>query len=276
VPKRPHRPSSAPADPAAEPTMPVVHGVPDAGVAALLATEAPRTTRAESRDAAEIKVLRAEVRSLRDDQDRLERVLEDCQRMELRWRTATIVVSVVASVALAGVLLSMPTVLSPKQAREATMRLELQSGYEHRTEDITGKTPTPEPRNGAPLPRAEIPPVVVAAPPPEPVAPEPAPPAPAEGTTTDRPAPSGGGVAEGVSPSAPGARTSDSSAAVAKPPKGRKKRPASYTVEAGDTLGSVALRFYGKASAAARIRKANARVLKGSDTLRPGTELVLP
>ncbi len=274
--KRPGRPSRERSDPAAEPTVPVVYGVPDAGTAALLSGEAPRGSRAEARDAAELKVLRTEVRNLRVEQEDLERALDEARRMELRWRTATILVSAVASLVLVGVIASMPKVLRPEDAREATLRLELQSGYEHRTADITGKEPTPEARNGAPLPRAETPPVVVAAPPPEPIAPEPAAAAP-EAPPTPPPAPAaGGGVAEGVSPSAEKERKPASAEPAAKASKGKKKRPATYTVQAGDTLGSLALRFYGKASAASRIRKANAKLLKGTDTVRPGVELVLP
>jgi phage tail protein X len=271
-------------DPAAEPTVPVVHGIPDAGAAALLSGEAPRGSRAEARDAAELKVLRAAMRTLREEQEELERALDEARRMELRWRTATILVSAVASLVLVGVIASMPKVLRPTDAREATIRLELQSGYEQRTADITGKEPAPEARNGAPVPRAETPPVVVAAPPPEPVAPEPvasapvavpeAAPAPAVAPPTARAA--GGGAAEGVSPSATKEKTTASAVPAAKAAKAKKKRPATYTVQAGDTLGSLALRFYGKASAASRIRKANARLLKGSDTVRPGVELVLP
>ena len=47
-----------------------------------------------------------------------------------------------------------------------------------------------------------------------------------------------------------------------------------YLVKSGDTLGSIALKFYGKASAADRIRKANHSALKKG--LKPGMKLIIP
>jgi LysM repeat protein len=47
-----------------------------------------------------------------------------------------------------------------------------------------------------------------------------------------------------------------------------------YVVKSGDTLGSIALKYYGKASAADRIRKANHSALKKG--LKPGMKLIIP
>lgn len=49
-----------------------------------------------------------------------------------------------------------------------------------------------------------------------------------------------------------------------------------YTVAKGDTLGAIAQKFYGKASAWKRIQDANADVLKGKTLIRPGMKLRIP
>ncbi len=50
----------------------------------------------------------------------------------------------------------------------------------------------------------------------------------------------------------------------------------SYTVKAGDTLGAIAQKFYGRASMWTSIQKANEKTLKGSATVRPGMVLIIP
>ena len=52
--------------------------------------------------------------------------------------------------------------------------------------------------------------------------------------------------------------------------------PETYTVVKGDTLGAIARKFYGKASAWKRIQDANADLLKGKDLIRPGMKLQIP
>ena len=51
-----------------------------------------------------------------------------------------------------------------------------------------------------------------------------------------------------------------------------------YTVAKGDSLGAIARKFYGKASAWPRIQAANKDVLKGKDKtlIRPGMKLQIP
>ena len=49
-----------------------------------------------------------------------------------------------------------------------------------------------------------------------------------------------------------------------------------YTVAKGDTLGGIALKHYGKASAWKRILDANSDVLKGKTLIRPGMKLQIP
>ena len=52
--------------------------------------------------------------------------------------------------------------------------------------------------------------------------------------------------------------------------------PEVYTVVKGDTLGGIARKFYGKASAWKKIQDANADVLKGKTVIRPGMKLSIP
>ncbi len=52
--------------------------------------------------------------------------------------------------------------------------------------------------------------------------------------------------------------------------------PRTYTIQAGDVLSKIAKRFYGSASAAAKIREANPEVLKDADLILEGTTIVLP
>ena len=49
-----------------------------------------------------------------------------------------------------------------------------------------------------------------------------------------------------------------------------------YTVVKGDTLGAIARKYYGKASAWKKIADANADLLKGKTLIRPGMKLQIP
>ena len=49
-----------------------------------------------------------------------------------------------------------------------------------------------------------------------------------------------------------------------------------YVVKAGDTLGSIARHFYGKASMEDMIFRANSKLLKNRNTLRIGMRLAIP
>lgn len=52
--------------------------------------------------------------------------------------------------------------------------------------------------------------------------------------------------------------------------------PEVYTVVKGDTLGAIARKYYGRASAWKRIQEANADVLKGKTMIYPGMKLQIP
>ena len=49
-----------------------------------------------------------------------------------------------------------------------------------------------------------------------------------------------------------------------------------YVVKSGDTLGSIAQKFYGRASMSDVISRANSKVIKHSDRLQVGMRLVIP
>jgi nucleoid-associated protein YgaU len=49
-----------------------------------------------------------------------------------------------------------------------------------------------------------------------------------------------------------------------------------YVVKDGDTLGSIARKFYGRASMSDVISRANSKVIKHSDRLQVGMRLVIP
>jgi tetratricopeptide (TPR) repeat protein len=52
--------------------------------------------------------------------------------------------------------------------------------------------------------------------------------------------------------------------------------PRTHVVKSGDTLGSIALKYYGKASLADRVRKANKAALKSKKGLKVGMKLTIP
>ena len=49
-----------------------------------------------------------------------------------------------------------------------------------------------------------------------------------------------------------------------------------YTIQSGDTLGAIAQRFYGKASAYARIFEANTGVISDPNKIFPGQKIRIP
>ncbi|QDT89488.1 LysM peptidoglycan-binding domain-containing protein [Gimesia algae] len=53
-------------------------------------------------------------------------------------------------------------------------------------------------------------------------------------------------------------------------------QPKTYTIQAGDTLESIAVRIYGKRSAAFKIYQQNRDLLKNANYIRPGMKLNLP
>lgn len=51
---------------------------------------------------------------------------------------------------------------------------------------------------------------------------------------------------------------------------------ARHTVKSGETLGKIAIQYYGKASKYQDIFKANSDILKNPDLIHPGQELIIP
>lgn len=49
-----------------------------------------------------------------------------------------------------------------------------------------------------------------------------------------------------------------------------------HTVKSGETLGKIAIQYYGKASKYQDIFKANSDILKNPDLIHPGQELIIP
>ena len=49
-----------------------------------------------------------------------------------------------------------------------------------------------------------------------------------------------------------------------------------HTVASGETLGKIAVQYYGKASKYQDIFKANSDILKNPDLIHPGQELIIP
>ena len=76
-----------------------------------------------------------------------------------------------------------------------------------------------------------------------------------------------------VAPVAPAVAEAPAPEAAAVP---AEAAPEVYTVAKGDTLGGIARKYYGKASAWKRIADANADVLKGKTLIRPGMKLQIP
>ena len=86
--------------------------------------------------------------------------------------------------------------------------------------------------------------------------------APATAPAADTPA------VEPVAPVAPAANDAAAAPAAAE--------TETYTVNKGDTLSGIALKFYGRASAWKKIADANADVLKGKTVIKPGMKLAIP
>ena len=51
---------------------------------------------------------------------------------------------------------------------------------------------------------------------------------------------------------------------------------ANHTVKSGETLGGIAKQYYGNTAKYTVIFKANTNILKNSDVIKPGQELVIP
>ena len=62
------------------------------------------------------------------------------------------------------------------------------------------------------------------------------------------------------------------------PPEAPEPEPAAeyYEIVSGDTLGSIAKRFYGKASAYMKIYEANKEIIENPDRIYPGQKIIIP
>lgn len=104
--------------------------------------------------------------------------------------------------------------------------------------------------------------------------------APAKSALLAEPEDRGEGAAPSASPRA-GQKLTDLAAAARKPRKQpdeppHESRPATYTVQEGDTLYRIAVRFYGKMGAWTKIRDANKATVTTDGRIRAGQVLVLP
>ena len=79
-----------------------------------------------------------------------------------------------------------------------------------------------------------------------------------------------------VAPVAPAAVETPAPVEAVAPAAAAAEADAVYTVAKGDTLGGIARKCYGKASAWKRIADANADILKGKTLIRPGMKLRIP
>ncbi len=101
------------------------------------------------------------------------------------------------------------------------------------------------------------------------------------GASTEVPAAMDQGAAPAapVTAEAPAAAAANGGAETAAPAAVENPAPATtetYTVVKGDTLGAIARKYYGRASAWKKIADANADLLKGKTLIRPGMKLQIP
>ncbi len=62
------------------------------------------------------------------------------------------------------------------------------------------------------------------------------------------------------------------------PPEAPEPEPEAeyYEIQSGDTLGAIAKRFYGKASAYMKIYEANKDIIENPDRIYPGQKIIIP
>lgn len=117
-----------------------------------------------------------------------------------------------------------------------------------------------------------------------PAAPAPAPTAPAVPDTAAPAVPQGAGEPSfydsGAASAAPAPIAAPAPAAASPAasadPAAAVGAPEVYTVVKGDTLGAIARKYYGRASAWKKIQDANSALLKGTTNIRPGMKLTIP
>lgn len=227
----------------------------EAGLRKQVAEAEDQRNRAVSRDKGEVQALRAEAKKLRSENAVLELEVEELQRRLRLWSGATAVVGGVAAALLLATLLFGGD-SEPKATRTAAAPASPEAVLSPTPENVglTSVASAPPPSASGVASTAA------------------SPPAKAEGTSAK-----------------PGATSASPSPAAGKPaataaPSSTAKAPATtsaggvrtHTVAAGDTLGSLAAKYYGKSSDWPIIQKANKDVLKGSTDLKLGMKLKIP
>ncbi len=220
--------------------------------------------RVAAREQSELRTLRGEARTLRSEAVQLQGEVDGLRRTNTHWKIATIIGSVFG-IGMLALFLTQPdtpaVITAPATAEEAKLDLSLEPGSGDRTNEILAGT--------------------------QPAAP----PAPADATATTPAAP-----AVPATTATPTSSTPANDAAATAPPAEAPTAPAPtkkgkqactaektldsgaclHTVESGDTLGKIALRYYGKSSLSPRIEKANRKKLKRKGGLAVGSVLVIP
>ena len=216
--------------------------------------------RVAARDQGELRGLRAEAKQLRTETIRLEQDVQEALRRERTWKMATVGVALFAT----GVVLAL-MVLPPSTTPEQIAAIQSGSGIAQSAgtegEGAAGAILSSNPE--VPGATAE------AAPPATPNATA----APATPKATAAPA-TPKATAAPATPKATAAPATPKATAAATP----KAPPAGgvHVVATGDTLGSIAVRYYGGLSGVKKIRDANQDVLKGGDKLKLGMKLKIP
>lgn len=224
----------------------------EAAIRADRSREEEHRSKVAAREQGEIRGLRAEARQLRTDNIRLEGEAQESLNRERTWKLATVVVALFST----GVVLAL-MLLPPA-------------------------SPPAEPVAAAPAAPAEVVPVEApisplsvqveaspaVAPPSAPTA------APVAAPVAIAAAPKAAPVAAKAAPAPVKAATVDVKSPRIEPASAKGGK--SYTVKSGDTLGKLALRYYGDASKWEKIRDANQDVLKGGINLTVGSKLRIP
>lgn len=221
--------------------------------------------RPRSADAAtkELRGLKADAKRLRAENAMLEQQAEDLSRRVKLWSSATALIAGAA----AALLLASMVFRGPSAAPEAAGALAAAAPAANAAApamgpDSEGLPPSAAPAEGLPPAAAPVSGAPVAAPAMEPAEPEAAPP---KAKPAAKPA-----AAPAAKPAAKPAPKPAAKPAAKAAPGGV------HVVAKGDTLGSIAARYYGDASKAGKIRSANSDKLKSDKSLQVGMKLKIP
>ncbi len=217
--------------------------------------------RVAAREQSELRTLRGEARTLRSEAVQLQGEVDGLRRTNTHWKIATILGSVFG-IGMLALFLTQPdtpaVITAPATAEEARLDLSLEPGSGDRTNEILAGTQpatTTAPTDAA----ATTPPAQATTTPPA----NPAPTNDAAATEPPAEAPATPAPTKKGKQACTAEKTLDSGACL-------------HTVERGDTLGKIALRYYGKSSLSSRIEKANRKKLKRKGGLAVGSVLVIP